>query len=180
MKKLKEYIEVEIFDGKKFSYLRLLQVYFFGSGGQKVFLRYRLAKNLYLRGYRKFSLLLFRKLENGYGVYISPNAFIGIGLKFPHPTGIVIGNGVNIGEYCTIYQQVTFGGARIGDAKKNHYPQIGNNVVVFAGAKLIGNIFVHSRSVIGANSVVLKDVPEGCIAVGVPAKIKESNVGSHG
>lgn len=118
MKKLKEYIEVEIFDGKKFSYLRLLQVYFFGSGGQKVFLRYRLAKNLYLRGYRKFSLLLFRKLENGYGVYISPNAFIGIGLKFPHPTGIVIGNGVNIGEYCTIYQQVTFGGARIGDAKK--------------------------------------------------------------
>ncbi|MDW7646339.1 MAG: hypothetical protein SCI25_15015 [Desulfuromonadales bacterium] len=165
---------------KNFSYLKLLGVYFFGSGGQKVVLRYRVAKWLYLRGYRKLSLLLFRNLENGYGVYISPNASIGIGLKLPHPTGIVIGNGVTIGENCTIYQQVTFGGARMGDAQKNHYPQIGNDVVVFAGAKLIGNIFVHSRSVIGANSVVIKDVPEGCIAVGVPAKIKETKIHSLG
>jgi serine O-acetyltransferase len=176
MSSLRRYIEIEIFGGrKKFSYLRLLIILIFGAGCQKVILYYRLANYLYLNGYKRFSKLLFRKLENGYGVYISPNASIGIGLQFPHPTGIVIGNGVNIGENCIIYQQVTFGGARKGDAQKNFYPQVGNNVVVFAGAKLIGNILIHSQSIIGANSVVTKDVPEGCVAAGVPAKIKEKN-----
>jgi serine O-acetyltransferase len=175
MIKLKEYIHVEIFGVEKaFSYLRLLKILFLGSGNQKVVLLYRLAKHLYSNGHKICSAFIFRKLENSYGVYISPNASIGIGLKLPHPTGIVIGNGVNIGENCTIYQQVTFGGARKGDAQKNLYPQVGANVIVFAGAKVIGNVFIHSRSIVGANSVVTKNVPEGCIAVGVPAKIIET------
>jgi serine O-acetyltransferase len=110
-------------------------------------------------------------LEKGYGVYISPNAVIGIGLKLPHPTGIVIGDGVVIGRNCIIYQQVTFGGARLGDAKDSNYPHIGDNVIFFAGAKIIGKISIKSNCIVGANSVVIKDVREGCTVVGIPARI---------
>lgn len=144
----------------------------FGTSGQRVILWYRLLKYLYEKKVRYLSICLFRSLEKTYGVYISPNAEIGIGLKLPHPTGVVIGDGVKIGKNCTIFQQVTCGGARLGDAKNNQYPVIGDNVVFFAGAKIIGKIIIESNSVVGANSVVIKDVPEGSTVVGIPGQIK--------
>jgi serine O-acetyltransferase len=77
----------------------------------------------------------------------------------------------NIVENCTIYHQVTFGGKVIGDAQKGNYPIIGNNVTIFAGAKLIGNVRIGDNAIIGANSVVNKDVPENSVVAGVPAKV---------
>jgi serine O-acetyltransferase len=172
MIKLKEYLVEEVLNGSEiYLALRLIKIVLFGSGGQKVTLWYRLSKCLYDKKIKRLSLYLFRRLEKGYGVYISPNAVIGIGLKLPHPTGIVIGDGVVIGRNCIIYQQVTFGGARLGDAKDSNYPHIGDNVIFFAGAKIIGKISIKSNCIVGANSVVIKDVREGCTVVGIPARI---------
>ena len=92
----------------------------------------------------------------------------------PHPTGIVIGESAKIGKNCTIFQQVTLGGARIGDGKQEKYPKVGDNVVIFAGAKLIGDITIGSNVVIAAGAVVTKNIPDGVVVGGNPAKIIET------
>ncbi|MFC5652888.1 serine O-acetyltransferase EpsC [Paenibacillus solisilvae] len=102
--------------------------------------------------------------------YIAEKATIGSGLNLPHPTGIVIGEDVIIGNNVTIYQQVTLG-SHGKQSSGRAYPIIEDNAIIYAGAKLIGNITVGRNSVIGANAVVNKDVPPDSIAVGVPAKI---------
>jgi len=119
--------------------------------------------------------IIIRHLVHKYGCYISLNADIGLGVKFPHPNGIVIGDRVNIGENCTIYHQVTLGGKVIGDAQSGNYPQLGDHVVIFSGAKLIGNITIGEHSIIGANSVVNKDVPPYSVVAGIPAKLIKDN-----
>jgi len=170
MYSMKEIIKKEVLSEKEKGMFRLLYVLISNLTRRVVFL-YRIS--CFLRNYHVRFLpgLIQRKLATKYGVYISQNAQIGVGLKFPHPTGIVIGDGVVIGSNCTIYQQVTLGGKQIGDAQKVRYPNVGENVTIFAGAKLIARIRVGSHSTIGANSVVNKDVPEFSIAVGVPARI---------
>ncbi|HIJ70842.1 MAG TPA: hypothetical protein HPP87_05695 [Planctomycetes bacterium] len=102
-----------------------------------------------------------------------PESRIGPGLQLPHPNGVVIGAGVTIGEGVTIYQQVALGGrGKVGfKADASDYPQIGSFVTIYAGAKIIGAIKIGPGSHIGANAVVLKDVPADSVAVGVPAKI---------
>ena len=92
-----------------------------------------------------------------------------MGIQFPHPNGIVIGDSTIIGNNCIIYQQVTLGGRSIGDAQKGNYPSVGNNVVIFAGAKIIGGINIGDNVIVGANSVVNKDMPADSIVAGVPA-----------
>ncbi|HVY12184.1 MAG TPA: serine O-acetyltransferase, partial [Alphaproteobacteria bacterium] len=101
-----------------------------------------------------------------------PTAEIGAGLCLPHPTGIVIGQVVKIGADVTLYQNVTLGSARAGGA--NDQPEIGNNVVIFAGAVIVGKISIGPNAKIGANAVVLDHVPAGAAAVGAPARIIES------
>lgn len=88
----------------------------------------------------------------------------------PHPVGIVIGRppGTRIGEHCTILQNVTIGVSKLGD---HEGPKIGNNVIIWSGAVVTGNIRIGNNAVIGANAVVLSDVPEKALAVGVPAHI---------
>lgn len=93
-------------------------------------------------------------------------ASIGRGLKLPHPGGVVIHPNAVVGEDCMIMQQVTIGQLASGDV-----PIIGNGVYVGAGAKILGKVVVGDKARIGANAVVLKDVPAGCTAVGVPARI---------
>lgn len=111
------------------------------------------------------------KLISKYGCFIGVKSKIGIGVKFPHPNGIVVGSTTVIGSNCIIFQQVTFGGKLIGDAQNEYYPRLGDNVIVFAGAKLIGNISIGNDVIIGANSVVNKDIPSYSVVAGVPAKI---------
>lgn len=104
------------------------------------------------------------------GCDISYNSFIGKNLKMPHPIGIIIGDGVVINNNVKIFQQVTFGSHGKKDEEKN-YPTIEDNVIIFAGAKIIGNIVVGENAIIGANAVVNIDVPANSIAVGIPCRI---------
>jgi serine O-acetyltransferase len=104
-----------------------------------------------------------------YSCEISFSAIIGKNFKLPHPIGIVIGAGVIIKNNVTIFQNVTLGGK--GGNNEKGYPIIEDGVVIYAGAKIIGNIRIGKNAIIGANSVVMNDVPAETLAVGVPAKI---------
>ena len=102
------------------------------------------------------------------GIEIHPGAKIGRGLVIDHGMGVVIGETAEIGDDVLLYHGVTLGGT--GKDKGKRHPTLGNNVVIGAGAKVLGPIYIGSNSKVGANSVVLKDVPEGATAVGIPAK----------
>ncbi len=108
--------------------------------------------------------MILHRLENKYHIIIGQQSKIGEGVHMPHPQNIVIGGQVKIGRRARIYQDVTIG------QKKNTYPIIGDDVIIYPGAKIIGNITIRNRAVIGANAVVIKDVLENTIVAGVPAK----------
>jgi len=103
------------------------------------------------------------------GVEIHPGAAIGQGVFIDHGMGVVIGETAIVGDYSLIYQGVTLGGT--GKEVGKRHPSLGNNVVVGAGAKVLGNIQVGDNVRIGAGSVVLRDVPSDCTVVGVPGRI---------
>lgn len=106
-----------------------------------------------------------------WNIYLSPEARLAPDVFFPHPTGIVIGAGCTVEKGVTIYQNVTLGGARRGDWKMGNYPSIGAGTTIFAGAVIVGAVRVGCNCTIGANAVVIHDVPDGATAVGVPARI---------
>jgi serine O-acetyltransferase len=103
------------------------------------------------------------------GIEIHPAAQIGDGLFIDHGMGVVIGETSVIGKNVTLYQGVTLGGT--GKEKGKRHPNIGDNVVIGTGAKVLGNITVGENSYIGANAVVLRDVPPNATVVGVPGHI---------
>jgi serine O-acetyltransferase len=107
------------------------------------------------------------------GIEIHPGATIGNGLFIDHGMGVVIGETTIIGDNVTIYQGVTLGGT--GKEKGKRHPTIGNNVVVGAGAKVLGNITIGDNSYIGSNAVVIKDVPDNSTVVGVPGRITKQD-----
>ena len=99
------------------------------------------------------------------GIEIHPAAKIGKNLFIDHGMGVVIGETAIIGDNCTIYQNATLGGT--GKERNKRHPTLLNNVVVGAGAKVLGNITVGNNVKVGANAVVLKDIPDDCTVVGV-------------
>jgi len=111
------------------------------------------------------------KRLQSHGLHIAKNAKIGDRLKLPHPIGIVIGDGVIIGNDVQIFQNVTIGGARIGDSAKKNHPRIGNGTIIFSGAAIIGGIGIGDNCIVGANSVVSQDIPSGSVVAGVPGRI---------
>lgn len=104
------------------------------------------------------------------GIEIHPGAKIGRGLLIDHGIGVVIGETAEIGNDCHIYHGVTLGGTGKQHAKR--HPTIGNHVMIGAGAKCLGNITIHDYAKIGANAVVITDVPEGATFIGLAAKDK--------
>ena len=108
------------------------------------------------------------------GIEIHPGAQIGKRLFIDHGMGIVIGETAQIGNDCTIYHQVTLGGT--GKDKNKRHPTLGNNVLVGAGAKVLGPIFIDDNSKIGAGAVVLKNVTKNETVVGIPAKSKVNQI----
>jgi serine O-acetyltransferase len=104
------------------------------------------------------------------GIEIHPGATIGEHVFIDHGMGIVIGETAEIGDGCTIYQGVTLGGTSLSKGSKRH-PTLGRNVVVGAGAKVLGGFTVGDDAAIGSNAVVTKPVPQGATAVGIPARI---------
>lgn len=103
------------------------------------------------------------------GIEIHPGATIGKGVFIDHGMGVVIGETAIIGDYALIYQGVTLGGT--GKECGKRHPTLGENVVVGAGAKVLGNIHLGDNVRIGAGSVVLRDVPSDCTVVGIPGRI---------
>ena len=107
------------------------------------------------------------------GIEIHPGAQIGEGLFIDHGMGIVFGETTEIGDNCTIYHGVTLGGTG-KDTGKRH-PTLGNNVLIGAGTKVLGPVYIGDNARIGAGSVVLKNLPANCTAVGVPAEVVRIN-----
>jgi len=103
------------------------------------------------------------------GIEIHPGAQLGNGVFIDHGMGVVIGETAILGDYCLIYQGVTLGGT--GKETGKRHPTLGENVVVGAGAKVLGNLSIGDNVRIGAGSVVLQDVPSECTVVGIPGRI---------
>jgi serine acetyltransferase len=127
---------------------------------------YRLAERLRARNHHELASVLLAIGRIISGIEIVAGAEIGEGTFFQHGNGIVIGPGVRIGKRCALLQQVTFG-TRDGVT----YPTVGDDVIVNAGAKVLGNITIGNGAIIGANAVVLVDVAPGAIVAGVPARV---------
>ena len=107
------------------------------------------------------------------GIEIHPGATLGAGILIDHGMGVVIGETAELGDRITIYHGTTLGGT--GKEKGKRHPTVGDNVVIGAESKVLGNIKIGSNSKIGANSVVLDDVPEGATVVGIPGKVVKIN-----
>ena len=129
---------------------------------------YRIAHYFYTKKLFFLARLISQISRFFTGIEIHPGAKIGRGLVIDHGMGVVIGETAEIGDDVLLYHGVTLGGT--GKDKGKRHPTVGNNVVIGAGAKVLGPIYIGSNSKIGANSVVLNNVPEGATAVGIPAK----------
>lgn len=154
---------------------------FFNYPGLWALLFYRIAHALYCKGLR-----FLPRFISGIGQFLTtidihPAATIGRRVFIDHGVGVVIGETAVVGDDVLIYQQVTLGGVSLTKGKR--HPTVGNNVVIGAGSKVLGNITIGDNAKIGANSVVVKDVPANSTAVGIPARVlqcdKEGTKFSH-
>jgi serine O-acetyltransferase len=142
---------------------------FFNYPGVWALFFYRISNALYKKNLRFLPRLISAIGQFLTSVDIHPGATIGRGVFIDHATGVVIGETAEVGDNVLIYQQVTLGGVSLNKGKR--HPTIEDGVTIGAGAKVLGNIRVGKDAKIGANSVVIKDVPSECTAVGVPAHI---------
>jgi serine O-acetyltransferase len=131
---------------------------------------HRWAHAVWKRDFRWFGRFISQISRWLTGIEIHPGATIGNGVFIDHGMGIVIGETAEIGDGCTIYQGVTLGGTSLTKGAKRH-PTLGRNVVVGAGAKVLGGFVVGDNAAIGSNAVVTKPVPAGATAIGIPARI---------
>lgn len=129
---------------------------------------YRIAHFLYLKKWYFIARVISQISRFLTGIEIHPGATIGKGLFIDHGMGVVIGETAEIGENVVLYHGVTLGGT--GKDKGKRHPTVGDNVIIGAGAKVLGPITIGNNAKIGANSVVLIDVPSGATAVGNKAK----------
>lgn len=147
----------------------VLQIILVYPGIQAVFW-YRIAHFLYKIKFKLLAEFIMFWVRNILNIEIHPAAVIGKRLLIDHGTGVVIGATAIIGDDVTIFHGVTLGGT--GKDKGKRHPTVGNNVMIGAGAKVLGPIIIGNNVKVGANSVVLKDIPDGLTAVGIPAKNK--------
>lgn len=139
----------------------------------RAILSYRLAHRLYVSGHYFWARYLSQRSARKTGIEIHPGAQIGKGLFIDHGTGVIIGETTVIGNNVTLYQGVTLGGT--GKEQGKRHPTIGDNVMISAGAKVLGSFRVGENSKIGAGSVVLDEVPPNCTVVGVPGRVVKKN-----
>ena len=127
----------------------------------------------YRRGHRSLPRWVSERGRHKAGFEIHPGATIGRRLFIDHGMGIVVGETTEIGDNCTIYHGVTLGGTG-KDTGKRH-PTLGDNVLIGAGTKVLGPVYIGDNARVGAGSVVLKNLPANCTAVGVPAEVVRIN-----
>lgn len=132
-------------------------------------LKYRIAHKLYLKKHYFLARWISQRTARKTGIEIHPGATIGKGLFIDHGTGVVIGETAILGDNVTLYQGVTLGGT--GKESGKRHPTLEDNVMVSAGAKILGSFTIGENSKIGAGSVVLGPVPANCTVVGIPGRI---------
>ena len=148
------------------------EVYFLYSGFKAV-RAYRRSHWFYRHNMKFIARMISQHARHRTGIEIHPGAKIGKGLFIDHGMGIVFGETTEIGDNCTIYHGVTLGGTG-KDTGKRH-PTLGNNVLIGAGTKVLGPVYIGDNARIGAGSVVLRNLPANCTAVGVPAEVVRIN-----
>ena len=131
-------------------------------------------KSIILHDFSSLSYIIYKITFFLFGCTVPPSAQLGQRVNFGHPIGIVIHQDAIIGDGTIIYQNVTIGRK---DRLAQSCPVVGENCVIGAGACLLGDIMIGNNVSIGANAVVLRSIPDDCIAVGVPAKIYKKNEG---
>jgi len=141
--------------------------------GLHAVIAYRMSHFLWEKKIPFFPRLISQLARFFTGIEIHPGAEIGQGLFIDHGTGVVVGETAIIGNNVTLFQGVTLGGT--GKETGKRHPTLGDNIVVGAGAKVLGNIEVGSNAYIGANAVVLKNVPANTTVVGVPGRITKQD-----
>ena len=139
----------------------------------KVMIHYRLAHKMYLKKRYFLARWISQRAARKTGIEIHPGAQIGKGFFIDHGNGVIIGETTIIGDNVTLYQGVTLGGT--GKEQGKRHPTIGNNVMISAGAKVLGSFKIGDNSKIGAGSVVLEEVPENSTVVGVPGRVVKRN-----
>ncbi|MCI9229996.1 MAG: serine O-acetyltransferase [Lachnospiraceae bacterium] len=135
----------------------------------KVMIHYRIAHRLYEKGHYFWARWVSQRGVRKTGIEIHPGAKIGKGFFIDHGNGVIIGETTIIGDNVTLYQGVTLGGT--GKEHGKRHPTIGNNVMISAGAKVLGSFTIGDNSKIGAGSVVLSEVPPCSTVVGVPGRV---------
>ena len=148
------------------------EVYFLYSGF-KAIRAYRRANWFYKKDMKLIARYISQRSRKKTGIEIHPGATIGKNLFIDHGMGVVIGETTIIGDNCTLYQNVTLGGTGKDHGKR--HPTLGNNVLIGAGAKVLGPFKVGDNSRVAAGAVVLDEVPDNATAVGVPARIVRIN-----
>jgi serine O-acetyltransferase len=146
-------------------------IYFFHSSGFRAVLLYRLGYILRFYKLRVLAIFIEKIMHFTTNTWIGTNAKIGKGFVIRHVGTIVIGNKTVVGNNCEIRQGVTFGGNLGKENYGTTQPIVGNNVLVGAGAKILGPVKVGDNSIIGANSVVTRDVPSNSVVAGIPGKV---------
>jgi serine O-acetyltransferase len=141
--------------------------------GVHAVLLYRIANRMWCRGWRYFPRLISYIARIWTSIDIHPGATIGSRFFIDHGAGVVIGETAEVGDDVTLYHGVTLGG--VSWSKGKRHPTLGNQVVVGAGAKILGPINIGDKARVGANSVVVSPVPAGKTVVGIPGKIVQSN-----
>ena len=139
----------------------------------KAILHYRVAHKLYKKGHYVMARWISQRAVRKTGIEIHPGAKIGKGLFIDHGMGVVIGETAEIGDNCTIYQNVTLGGTGKDHGKR--HPTLGNDVMIGSGAKVLGPFRVGDGARVASGAVVLDEVPDNATAVGVPARIVRIN-----
>lgn len=139
----------------------------------KVMIHYRVAHKLYVKGHYFWARYISQRAARRTGIEIHPGAKIGKGLFIDHGNGVIIGETTIIGDNVTLYQGVTLGGT--GKEHGKRHPTIGDNVMISAGAKILGSFTIGDNSKVGAGSVVLSEVPPNSTVVGVPGRVVKRN-----
>lgn len=133
---------------------------------------YRVSHGLWKRGLKAPARVLSALTRTATGVDIHPGATIGRRVFIDHATGVVIGETAEVGNDVVIFHGVTLGGVSMTPGKR--HPTVGDHVMIGAGAKVLGPITIGTDAKIGANAVVTKPVPDGAVAIGIPAAIREA------
>src|SRR5437870_3226092 len=168
---LARFTQTFVLRGQPFSKGRIFWESLIFKAGFQAVLLYRVSHRLYKRGWIYLPWFLSRASVAITGAEIEFNAEIGPGLFVAHPVGIVVGRGTVIGSEVTLFQGATFGVKSWHPDAIRKFPRIGNKCYFFSGAAVLGDVTIGDECVVGAHAVVTCDMPDGGMALGVPAKI---------